>query len=106
MTKFTSALAAVALLGCGAAFAANPTTSATSGSTAAPAASTSSTATTPAPRSTHMAQAGTSAQPSAPSATPVKKPTWKECRKQATDKGLKGKERSQFIKDCHAGKNS
>ncbi len=106
MTKFTSALAAVALIGCGTAFAANQTTSATPSSTAAPATATSSAATTPATPKTHMAQAGTSAQPSAPSATPVKKPTWKACRKQATDKGLKGKERSQFIKDCHAGKNS
>jgi len=66
MTKITTALAAVAILGCSAAFAAD--------------------------------------QPAAPSATPVKHMSLKACTKQADAKKLTGKERSQFVKDCHAGK--
>jgi Spy/CpxP family protein refolding chaperone len=68
MKKITTALAALAILGCGVAFAAD--------------------------------------QPAAPSATPVKHPSTKACNKMADQKKLTGKERSQFVKDCHAGKST
>jgi Spy/CpxP family protein refolding chaperone len=68
MTKITTALAAIAILGCGAAFAAD--------------------------------------QPAAPSATPVKKMSTKACNKKADEQKLTGKERTQFVKDCKAGKQS
>jgi hypothetical protein len=45
-------------------------------------------------------------QPAAPSATPVKHPSLKVCNKQADAKQLTGDVRSQFVKDCHAGKTS
>jgi hypothetical protein len=45
-------------------------------------------------------------QPAAPSATPVKHPSLKVCNKQADAKQLTGDARSQFVKDCHAGKTS
>jgi len=45
-------------------------------------------------------------QPAAPSATPVKHPSLKVCNKQADAKQLNGEARSQFVKDCHAGKTS
>ena len=45
-------------------------------------------------------------QPAAPSATPVKHPSLKVCNKQADAKQLTGEARSQFVKDCHAGKTS
>jgi hypothetical protein len=44
--------------------------------------------------------------PAAPSATPVKHPSLKVCNKQADAKQLTGDARSQFVKDCHAGKTS
>jgi hypothetical protein len=43
-------------------------------------------------------------QPAAPTATPVKHPSLKVCTKQADAKQLTGEARSQFVKDCHAGK--
>jgi psiF repeat len=43
-------------------------------------------------------------QPAAPTATPVKHPSLKVCNKQADAKLLTGEARSQFLKDCHAGK--
>ena len=45
-------------------------------------------------------------QPAAPTATPVKHPSLKVCNKQADAKQLTGEVRSQFVKDCHAGKTS
>ena len=45
-------------------------------------------------------------QPAAPTATPVKHPSLKVCNKQADAKQLAGDARSQFVKDCHAGKTS
>ena len=45
-------------------------------------------------------------QPAAPTATPVKHPSLKVCNKQADAKQLTGDARSQFVKDCHAGKTS
>jgi uncharacterized low-complexity protein len=45
-------------------------------------------------------------QPAAPSATPVKHPSLKVCNKQADAKQLTGEVRTQFVKDCHAGKSS
>jgi hypothetical protein len=45
-------------------------------------------------------------QPAAPSATPVKHPSLKVCNKQADAKQLTGDARSQFVKDCHAGKST
>ena len=45
-------------------------------------------------------------QPAAPTATPVKHPSLKVCNKQADAKQLAGDVRSQFVKDCHAGKTS
>ena len=45
-------------------------------------------------------------QPAAPSATPVKHPSLKVCNKQADAKQLMGDARSQFVKDCHAGKTT
>ena len=45
-------------------------------------------------------------QPAAPTATPVKHPSLKVCNKQADAKQLTGDVRSQFVKDCHAGKTS
>jgi hypothetical protein len=45
-------------------------------------------------------------QPAAPSATPVKHPSLKVCNKQADAKQLTGEARSQFVKDCHAGRTT
>jgi hypothetical protein len=45
-------------------------------------------------------------QPAAPTATPVKHPSLKVCNKQADAKQLIGDARSQYVKDCHAGKTS
>jgi hypothetical protein len=45
-------------------------------------------------------------QPAAPTATPVKHPSLKVCNKQADAKQLTGDARSQYLKDCHAGKTS
>ena len=45
-------------------------------------------------------------QPAAPTATPVKHPSVKVCNKQADAKQLSGEARTQFVKDCHAGKTS
>jgi hypothetical protein len=45
-------------------------------------------------------------QPAAPSATPVKHPSLKVCNKQADAKQLTGEARTQFVKDCHAGKTT
>jgi psiF repeat len=45
-------------------------------------------------------------QPAAPTATPVKHPSLKVCNKQADAKQLSGDARTQFVKDCHAGKTS
>jgi hypothetical protein len=45
-------------------------------------------------------------QPAAPTATPVKHPSLKVCNKQADAKQLTGDARTQFVKDCHAGKSS
>ena len=45
-------------------------------------------------------------QPAAPTATPVKHPSLKVCNKQADAKALTGDARTQFVKDCHAGKTS
>ena len=45
-------------------------------------------------------------QPAAPTATPVKHPSLKVCNKQADAKQLTGEARSQYVKDCHAGKAS
>ena len=44
--------------------------------------------------------------PAAPTATPVKHPSLKVCNKQADAKQLSGEVRTQFVKDCHAGKTS
>ena len=44
-------------------------------------------------------------QPAAPTATPVKHPSLKVCNKQADAKQLTGDARSQYVKDCHAGKS-
>ena len=64
--KTVTALAAIAIVGCGSAVAAD--------------------------------------QPAAPTATPVKHPSLKVCNKQADAKQLTGDARSQYLKDCHAGK--
>jgi psiF repeat len=45
-------------------------------------------------------------QPAAPTATPVKHPSLKVCNKQADAKQLTGEARSQYVKDCHAGKGA
>jgi hypothetical protein len=50
--------------------------------------------------------AGAADQPAAPTATPVKHPSLKVCNKQADAKQLAGDARTQFVKDCHAGKSS
>jgi len=42
--------------------------------------------------------------PAAPTATPVKHPSLKVCNKQADAKQLSGDARTQFVKDCRAGK--
>ena len=64
--KTVTVLAAIAIVGCGIAAAADP--------------------------------------PAAPTATPVKHPSLKVCNKQADAKQLTGDARTQFVKDCHAGK--
>jgi hypothetical protein len=51
----------------------------------------------------HVVTAG---QPAAPTATPVKHPSLKVCNKQADAKQLSGEARSQYLKDCHAGKSA
>ena len=68
--KITAALAAVAVLGCGAAFAAD------------------------------QPQPATTATPSGASATPVKPMSLKACNKQADAKNLTGAQRSTFVKNC------
>ena len=45
-------------------------------------------------------------QPAAPTATPVKHPSLKVCNKQADAKQLSGEARTQFVKECHAGKTA
>jgi hypothetical protein len=45
-------------------------------------------------------------QPAAPTATPVKHPSLKVCNKQADAKQLTGEARSQYLKDCHAGRSA
>ena len=50
--------------------------------------------------------AGAADLPAAPTATPVKHPSLKVCNKQADAKQLAGDARTQFVKDCHAGKTS
>jgi len=45
-------------------------------------------------------------QPAAPTATPLKHPSLKVCNKQADAKQLTGDARTQFVKDCHAGKTA
>jgi psiF repeat len=76
--KIAAALAAVAVLGCGAAaFAADP-----------PAAST------------------TTATPSGARATPVKPMSLKACNKQADAKRLTGAQRSAFVKNCRGPKGA
>jgi hypothetical protein len=72
--KITAALAAVAVLGCGAAFATNSPTTTT-----------------------------TTATPSGASATPVKPMSLKACNKQADAKNLTGAQRSAFVKNCRGG---
>ena len=66
--KTVTVLAAIAIVGCGMAAAADP--------------------------------------PAAPTATPLKHPSLKVCNKQADAKQLTGDARTQFVKDCHAGKTS
>ena len=44
--------------------------------------------------------------PAKPSATPVKHPSLKVCNKQADGKKLSGAARTQFVKDCQAGKHA
>ena len=68
--KITAALAAVAVLGCGAAFA------------------------------TDQPATTTTATPSGASATPVKPMSLKACNKQADAKNLSGAQRSTFVKAC------
>jgi psiF repeat len=45
-------------------------------------------------------------QPAAPTATPVRHPSLKVCNKQADAKQLTGEARSQYLKDCHAGRSA
>jgi hypothetical protein len=71
--KIPAALAAVAVLGCGAAFA------------------------------TDSATTTTTATPSGASATPVKPMSLKACNKQADAKNLTGAQRSAFVKNCRGG---
>ncbi len=89
--KIAATLAAIALIGCGSAFAAD----APAGTAAAKAPATA-TATTPA--------AG-SATP-APSAAPTKHVSLKACNKQADGKKLAGADRTKFVKDCRGGKSA
>jgi hypothetical protein len=42
--------------------------------------------------------------PATPSAIPVKHPSLKTCNKRADTRKLAGKERSQFVQACQAGK--
>jgi hypothetical protein len=84
--NITTALVAVALLGCGAAFAGTTPTAA------------------PAPAQAPMAPKapGTPATP-----TPVaKQGSLKACNQEADEKSLTGKERATFVKDCRAGKTT
>ena len=74
--KITAALAAVAVLGCGAAFAAD------------------------------QPQPATTATPSGASATPVKPMSLKACNKQADAKNLTGAQRSTFVKTCRGPKGA
>jgi psiF repeat len=73
--KIIAALAAVAVLGCGAAFAA-----------------------------ADQPQPATTATPSGASATPVKPMSLKACNKQADAKNLTGAQRSTFVKNCRGPK--
>ena len=74
--KITAALAAVAVFGCGAAFAAD------------------------------QPQPATTATPSGASATPVKPMSLKACNKQADAKNLTGAQRSTFVKTCRGPKGA
>jgi len=44
--------------------------------------------------------------PASPSATPIKHPSQKSCNKQADGKKLSGPARTQFVKNCQAGKSA
>jgi hypothetical protein len=85
--KLISALAATLILGTSAALA---QTSATAPANAAPAAS--------APASSSSASSSTSASATKSQAA--------ACHKQAVAKNLSGAEKTQFMKDCKAGKSS
>jgi hypothetical protein len=74
--KITAALAAVAIFGCGVAFAAD------------------------------QPQPATTATPSGASATPVKPMSLKACNKQADAKNLTGAQRSTFVKNCRGPKGA
>jgi hypothetical protein len=74
--RITAALAVIAVLGCGAAFA------------------------TDNPRPT------TTVTPSGASANPVKHTSVKACNKQADAKSLTGSRRASFVKNCRGGKPS
>jgi hypothetical protein len=50
------------------------------------------------------AAAGAAEPPATPSAVPVKHPSLKACNQRADAKKLSGKERSQFVQACQAGK--
>jgi hypothetical protein len=82
--KIATSLIAVALLGCGAAFAGTTPTAA------------------PAPAQAPMAPKapGTPATP-----TPTNQGSLKACNQEADAKNLTGKERATFVKDCRAGKS-
>ncbi len=90
--KIAATLAAIALIGCGSAFAAD----APAGTAAAVKAPATSSATT---------QAAGSATP-ATSAAPAKHASMKACNKQADGKKLAGADRTKFVKDCRAGKSA
>ena len=76
--KIAATLAAIALIGCGSAFAADaPATAAAAGSA------------TP-----------------ATSAAPAKHASMKACNRQADGKKLAGADRTKFVKDCRGGKSA
>jgi psiF repeat len=54
---------------------------------------------------TASAMAVTPEPPATPSAVPVKHPSLKTCNQRADAKKLSGKERSQFVQACQAGKS-
>ncbi len=107
--KIAATLAAIALIGCGSAFAADAPAG-TAAAVKAPATSSATTqatgSATKAPAAAPATTAAAGSATPATSATPAKHASLKACNKQADGKKLAGADRTKFVKDCRAGKSA